>query len=103
MAKLEKLTKAQLVETVRSLTQELKSLKKEKAKTAADPSDLNLNAVSLVQVSSGDFKLVKLKYDLETGVGKVESLEDYTTQYRVKFEATKYLAEKVMNQKLEVK
>ena len=103
MAKLEKMTKAQLVEAVRSLTQENKDLRKEKSKESADPSELGLKAVSIVETGDRKFKIVNLNFDLETGVGKVVGSIDFDKFYKASFELGKYVVEVLHKQKLEVK
>jgi hypothetical protein len=90
---LEKLKKDDLVKLARAMRQEIKLLNKTKVKEEVAAKDLPLVGISTVQVGPGDFKLVKLGYDLESGAAGVISVETFQKAYQIYSKAGRFMVE----------
>lgn len=68
------MTKAELIKAATELKEEVLELRGVSAKVTPELSNLNETAISVVQTSDGAATIVKLKFNLETGIATVSEV-----------------------------
>ena len=68
-------TKKELVEIIHDLQEKLKELKPVESALTSQLADLHSDAVGLIKNEKGQYRLVKIKYDVEKNAAAIESLD----------------------------
>ncbi len=72
---LEDRTKKELAQIIRDLQEKLKEMKPVEATLTAQLEDLHSDAVGLIKNEKGQYRLVKIKYDIGKNAAAIESLD----------------------------
>jgi hypothetical protein len=95
-------TKKQLMDQVDELKKELSTYKKNKKDNTEASKDMEELAFSVTKMGANDFRLVIIKYNIESGAAvvhdtiKVEPNVPHMVAYQFKKEALNYITNKVL-------
>ena len=97
MADIGKMSKAELVEFIGTLTRKIEELKQVEASQVAESKNLKHTGLGIVKDESGLYSLVKLVYDLEQNAAQISGVEKLNTRDEaiVLYQAKIYLGEKI--------
>lgn len=97
MADIGKMSKAELIEFVGTLTKKLEELKHAEASQIAEIKNLKHAALGIVKDENGLYALVKIAYDLDQNAAQIAGVEKLNTRDEaiVLYQAKIYLGEKI--------
>lgn len=92
-------TKKELVEIIHGLQEKLKEMKPVESALTAQLQDLHSNAVGLFKNEKGQYRLVKIKYNIERNAAAIESIDninDTVDPALAQFKLTQYAHETIL-------
>lgn len=96
---LEDRTKKELAQMIRDLETKLKEMKPIESALTSQLEELNYEAVGLVKNEKGQYRLVKIKYDIDKNAALIESIDnlnDTIDPAIAQYKLTQYAHENIM-------